>query len=131
MVFRRPAAILAITGALLVGSAAAALADTATGNDLVVGGSVCSGPVLVDQSQFAEETGTTYQAGTKILTSVRWSIWSSSTPNYSNATRVVYTPGSSVGLNVENTGTAPAYYWGCVWNNSSVAVDSTVSINPS
>ena len=35
MVFGRPAAILAITGALLAGSAAAALADTASGTGLL------------------------------------------------------------------------------------------------
>jgi hypothetical protein len=131
MVFRRPAAILAITGALLMGGAAAALADTATGQGLAVDGSACSGPVAVAPGQSADETGSAVQAGTDIPASVRWSIWSSSTPNYSNATRAVYEQGSSVGLAVENTGTATVYYWGCLWNNSSGPVDFTVSINES
>ena len=126
----RPAAIMAITGALVLGTAAGALADSGTGQRLAVKGNSCVGPVLVNPQQYAEETGSAYQTGTSIPASVRWSIWTNSTPDLGSASRAIANEGTSIFQFVLNTGSASAYYWGCLYNDSSGKVDYSVSINP-
>jgi hypothetical protein len=61
---------------------------------------------------------------------VKWSIWTNSTDDLNTATRAIAFQGSPLYLQaVLNEGTAPAYYWGCLFNNSSGKVDYTVTIN--
>jgi hypothetical protein len=127
MGFRRPAAIMAITGTLILGTAAAALADIGSG--LAVSGNDCgTPPIVVQPQQYAEETGSATATATGAPTSVKWSIWTNSTDDLSTATRAIATQGSSVIQSVQNQGSAPAYYWGCLFNNSSVKVNWTDAI---
>jgi len=123
--------IIAIAGTLVLGTAAAAFADTSTGQGLEVSGNNCAGPVLVQPQQYAEESGSATQHGTGNPASVKWSIWTNTTDNLNTATRAIAYQGSTLFLQaVLNGGSAPAYYWGCLFNNSSGSVDYTVTINP-
>jgi hypothetical protein len=121
MGFRRPATIIAIAGTLVLGTAVAAFADS--GDGLAYGGSACAGPVLVQPGTNAEETGNATATETGAATSVKWSIWTSSTPNLNTATRAIAYQSPTLLLQaVYNPGPA-AYYWGCVFNNSNPAVE--------
>lgn len=117
---------MAIAGTLILGTAAAALADTGSG--LAVGGNDCATPIVVQPQQYAEETGNATATATGAPTSVKWSIWTNSTDDLNTATRAVAAQGTNVIQSVQNQGTAPEYYWGCLFNNSSVKVNWTVTI---
>jgi hypothetical protein len=130
MVFRRSAAITAIAGTLVLGTAAAALADSGGGTRLAVGGSACVGPVVANPMQFVLETGSAFQTGTQYGASVRWSIWTNSIPDLNTASRAIRSDGTTVSQDVQNTGSDVAYYWGCLFNNSSGKVDYSVTIDP-
>jgi hypothetical protein len=121
---------MAIAGTTVLGTAAAALADAGSGTRLAGNGSVCVGPVLVNPQQFALETGSAFQTGTQYGASVRWSIWTNSTPDLNSATRAIKSDGTSVYQDVQNTGYDVAYYWGCLFNNSGGKVDYSVTIDP-
>jgi hypothetical protein len=130
MGFRRPAVIIAIAGTLVLGTAVAAFADTSTGAGLSPGGNDCAGPVFVQPGKSAEETGSAFETGTGTPVSVKWSIWTNSTDHLNTATRAIAYQGTSVPLQaVLNFGPDPGYYWGCLFNNSSVDVSYTVTIN--
>jgi hypothetical protein len=119
---------MAIAGTLILGTAVAAFADSGSGKGLAVDGNACVGPVLVNPQTYAEETGNATQTGTGTATSVKWSIWTNSTDDLNTATRALANPGTSIIQFVLNQGNAPAYYWGCLFNNSSPSVEVNYSV---
>jgi hypothetical protein len=129
MRLRKPMVIVASTVTLVLGTAVAAFADTSTGQGLAVGGNNCAGPVVVDSGQSAGEGGQAFEHDTTDPVSVRWSIWENSTNDLDTATRVLATEATAVIQYATNNSGSALYYWGCLFNNSTVEVDYTVTIN--
>jgi hypothetical protein len=129
MFARRLTAVSAISAALVVGVAAAAFASSGNGTNLGVGSSSCVGPDQVE-NQTVTETGSAFKTGTMTAASAKWSIWASTSDNFNTATSVAGATAKTISQFYTPPANQIEYVWGCIFNNNTVGLDYSITINP-